>query len=98
MGAYVRLNPGVPGSGVSAEWLDLIHECNRLTDGAMFGEPLASGDWWAGGFHETYLDARLILPGKGRAQEEGAILTSETAHGEEIIRQACANLGIVVAS
>lgn len=42
------------------EWLQVIHAVNRQQAGS-FGEPLATYDWWAGGWCEEYPEFRVIL-------------------------------------
>jgi hypothetical protein len=60
----------------------------------VFGEPTSVGRWWAGGLAEEYPDARLILPGPGRAHDEGVLIASKTPRGAQLLRQAAETLGI----
>jgi len=82
---------GVPeGSGLKAEWLAFIHQCNEIEPG-IFGEPESSGPWWAGGYVEEYADARLVLT---QDEDRTARLASKTERGERVMRQAAQAMGI----
>lgn len=70
------------------EWLRVIHEANGV-DPDIFGAPLETGDWWAGGTFERYADADVIHRGDGSVS-----LISTTARGSEALRQAADLLGI----
>ena len=73
------------------EWLKVIWECNRLTEGEMFGQPVIE-PWWAGGTVEEYPTARVIFVG-----DESVRVVGKTEEADEIIRQAAATLGYYVA-
>jgi hypothetical protein len=78
-----------------SEWQRLIHQVNRLCKvaalPALFGAPDSTGDWWAGGEVEEYLDARVIHRGDGSVS-----IASKTDRGAHFIRLAAADLDIVV--
>lgn len=69
-------------------WLDVIHCANALEHG-MFGEPLSTGPWWAGGYVEEYEAARVLH----RDQDEEGNSTSvsiipKTPHAADILAKA----------
>ena len=76
------------------EWLDVIHEVNRLAveEGRtkLFLTPDSTGDWWAGGYVEEYKDARVL-----HREDESVSVISKTALGARLIRQAAKNKGWV---
>lgn len=85
------------GFGQLGEWLDVIHEVNRVAGvlglDTIFGASLPeSGDWWAGGYAEEYADARVIHNTDGTVT-----VASKTDRGAELIRIAVANKGWKVA-
>lgn len=73
------------------EWLQIIHESNRIHPG-MFGAAESRGPWWAGGSVEEYTDARIIH----RDDSPTVSVVSKTELGDTVLRLAAANLGIVV--
>lgn len=73
-------------------WLGLIHECNRLTDGKMFGSPEISHDR-DGNYVEIYDDADVTHMGEDK-QDSLIRITSKTAPGAVIIMQAAENMGL----
>jgi hypothetical protein len=75
-------------TGVS-EWLTFVWACNDIE--SIFGRPIESGDWWAGGSHETYTDVRVIF---GTSPDEGVRITSLTDRGKRVMAQAADTLGI----
>jgi hypothetical protein len=79
------------------EWLELIHEVNRLGQEdelpePVFGEPESSGDWWAGGFVEEYADARVLFQ-----TDESVSVISKTKRGADLIRRAAERKGWALA-
>lgn len=69
-------------------WLGVIWEANRI-DPDMFGAPLRTGPWWAGGSVEEYADARVLHRTDGSVS-----IVSLTDRGAAILAQAAARLGI----
>jgi len=70
------------------EWLDVIHEANRLAPDT-FGAPTSVDAWWAGGTVEEYTDARVLH------REDGSLsVVSKTAFGSALLREAVENLGL----
>jgi hypothetical protein len=93
----VRASLGEPGSA-QADWRLVIQAVQTLAhatgENPVFGEPISIGRWWAGGIVEEYLDARIILPGPGRAESEGVLITSKTPRAERLLRRAAEQLDI----
>lgn len=69
-------------------WLNVIHEANRIAPDT-FGEPLSTGDWWAGGYVEEYEDARVL-----HRPDDSTSIISKTDHGATVLAEAAAHLGI----
>jgi hypothetical protein len=72
-------------------WLGLIHECNRLTDGKMFGSPEFVND--ERGHVESYRDADVIFIGEG-AQDQLVTIDTKTMHGTKTVMQAAESMGL----
>lgn len=73
-------------------WLGVIHECNRLTDGRMFGAPEIVADD-PRGYVESYRDADVIMVGQG-AQDQVVTIESKTMVGTKTIMQAAESMGL----
>lgn len=48
------------------EWLRVVHAVNGIRPDT-FGEPIKSGDWWAGGQFEDYPEARIVFRPDGES-------------------------------
>jgi hypothetical protein len=76
-----------------------MREANNITlaasDEVLFDVPVSTGGWWAGGYVEHYVDARVILPApeSGREYSEGALIVSTTERGFQVLSQVAENLG-----
>ncbi len=70
------------------QWLDLIHEANRVTPD-MFGAADSTGEWWAGGYVEEYHDARVLHRPDGTVS-----VVSKTDAGTRTLATAAAHLGM----
>jgi hypothetical protein len=79
-----------PGGDGPQEWLDIIHEINRIKPGAL-GRPDAIEPWWAGGEVEEYPDFRVIH----RDDSPTVNIEGKTTEAIELIRQAAENLGLI---
>lgn len=74
-------------------WLGLIHECNRLTGGKMFGSPVFVND--ERGHVEVYPDAEVIHVGTG-AQDTLVTMVSRNELGGQLMRQAAKLMGLSI--
>lgn len=89
VGAAWTLDGNHTGPG---PWLGLIHECNRLTNGAMFREARFSRDG-DDNYMEVYPDATVTMIGED-AQDQLVTITSRNDRGYQIIDQAAENMGL----
>ena len=89
MTAIIRAS-GEAGPDGRWEWLRVIHAANTI-DPTMFGEPISTGPWWAGGYVEEYEHARVVID-----DDRSARIVALTEHGETILRQVGKDMGIGV--
>jgi hypothetical protein len=81
------------GFGQLGEWMDVIHEVNRISEGLGLATPFGassdeSGPWWAGGYAEEYEIARVIHQG------DTTTIAPKTDKGDLLITLAVKNLGL----
>jgi hypothetical protein len=75
-------------------WLTLIHECNRITEGTMFGEPkfIRSPNRYI----EVYPTAEVIMRLDAGGEAVMVTVRGTTTLGSQVIREAAGNLGMAV--
>lgn len=80
------------------DWLDVIHEVNKIGQeenpqaGLVMGEPESSGKWWAGGYAEEYADFRVL-----HRTDDSVSVISKTRRGADLLRRAVERKGWSVA-
>jgi hypothetical protein len=62
-GSIMRYTHDLDAAG-RPEWLRIVHAVNGIRPDT-FGEPIKSGQWWAGGEFEEYPTARIIFRADG---------------------------------
>ena len=74
------------------DWLIVIHAANRIAKGEgtepIFDVPTSTGEWWAGGHVEEYLDARVL-----HREDDSVSIVSKTDRGADLIKRAAASHG-----
>lgn len=89
--AHIRTDAEDPTGNYYPEWLQIIHDCNRL-EPKFFGRPSYLGPWWAGGSVEEYEHARVL-----HREDPSVSIIAKTEHGDEVLRAVAAKRGIHVA-
>lgn len=73
------------------EWLDLIHEANRVCqlegNPPLFDVPESEGQWWAGGYVEEYPTTRVL-----HREDDSVSVIAKTEEAARVLVDADRNL------